>query len=153
MANSKEVQIADAIVTALGSATVPSELSQAPGAARTYAPRTSLENLETGLEVDVLPAAKAGTHHGRDPLAWVNDYQVDVAIRQRVAATTGQVPTAAADALLQLAEEVTTYLQGAGPMASATLLAWMTEPLYDPEHLMQDQVVTIVTTYTYRLGG
>ncbi|HND54215.1 MAG TPA: hypothetical protein PLV92_17515, partial [Pirellulaceae bacterium] len=83
------VQLADAVVADLNAAT----FSQPFTAQRSYLPRWKLEELAT-IRVTVVPKDDVGERASR--AQWQEDYQLDVAIQQRLGAN----ETAQMDALV-----------------------------------------------------
>ena len=134
------VQLADAVVADLNAAT----FSQAFVAARAYIPRWKLEELAT-IRVTVVPKDDVGERASR--AQWQEDYQLDVAIQQRLGAN----ETAQMDALVLLGQELADYFKSRNPAGDlATLVAVAFAPLFDPDHLEKHKTLTTVINLTFR---
>ena len=134
------IQLADAIVADLNTAT----FGQAFIAQRTYLPRWKLEELAT-IRVTVVPKDDIGERASR--AQWQEDYHIDVAIQQRLAANEQEQ----LDALIGLAEELADYFKSRNPTGNlATLIAVAFAPLFDPEHLEKHKTLTTVINLTFR---
>ena len=134
------VQLADAVVTDLNAAT----FSQSFTAQRSYLPRWKLEELAT-IRVTVVPKDDVGERASR--AQWQEDYQLDVAIQQRLNAN----ETAQMDALVLLGQELADYFKSRNPAGDlATLVAVAFAPLFDPDHLEKHKTLTTVLNLTFR---
>ena len=134
------VQLADAVVTDLNAAT----FSQPFTAQRSYLPRWKLEELAT-IRVTVVPKDDVGERASR--AQWQEDYQLDVAIQQRLGAN----ETAQMDALVLLGQELADYFKSRNPAGDlATLVAVAFAPLFDPDHLEKHKTLTTVLNLTFR---
>ncbi len=133
--------IADAVVEELN--TTP--FSQPLVAVRHYQPRFELSEM-TDLRVNVVPRGLTSKilDRGRDSF----DYQIDVAVQQRLDPTPENL-----DALMELVEEIADHFRShplAGfPAARCTEVA--NEPVYAMEHLEEFRQFTSVLTLTYRV--
>lgn len=134
------IQLADAIVSDLNTHT----FSQSFIAQRTYLPRWQLEEL-TSIRVSVVPKDDVGERASRSQ--WQEDYQLDVAIQQKL----GTNETAEMDTLILFAQELADYFKTRNPTGNlATLTAVAFAPLFDPEHLEKYKSLTTVITLTFR---
>lgn len=134
------VQLADAVVADLNAAT----FSQPFTAQRSYLPRWKLEELAT-IRVTVVPKDDVGERASR--AQWQEDYQLDVAIQQRLGAN----ETAQMDALVLLGQELADYFKSRNPVGDlATLVAVAFAPLFDPDHLEKHKTLTTVLNLTFR---
>ena len=134
------VQLADAVVADLNAAT----FSQPFTAQRSYLPRWKLEELAT-IRVTVVPKDDVGERSSR--AQWQEDYQLDVAIQQRLGAN----ETAQMDALVLLGQELADYFKSRNPAGDlATLVAVAFAPLFDPDHLEKHKTLTTVLNLTFR---
>ncbi|HNB60283.1 MAG TPA: hypothetical protein PK308_08205 [Phycisphaerales bacterium] len=134
------VQLADAVVADLNAAT----FSQPFTAQRSYLPRWKLEELAT-IRVTVVPKDDVGERASR--AQWQEDYQLDVAIQQRLGAN----ETAQMDALVLLGQELADYFKSRNPAGDlATLVAVAFAPLFDPDHLEKHKTLTTVLNLTFR---
>jgi len=134
------VQLADAVVADLNAAT----FSQSFTAQRSYLPRWKLEELAT-IRVTVVPKDDVGERASR--AQWQEDYQLDVAIQQRLGAN----ETAQMDALVLLGQELADYFKSRNPTGDlATLVAVAFAPLFDPDHLEKHKTLTTVLNLTFR---
>ena len=134
------VQLADAVVADLNAAT----FSQPFTAQRSYLPRWKLEELAT-IRVTVVPKDDVGERASR--AQWQEDYQLDVAIQQRLGAN----ETAQMDALVLLGQELADYFKSRNPTGDlATLVAVAFAPLFDPDHLEKHKTLTTVLNLTFR---
>ena len=134
------VQLADAVVADLSAAT----FSQPFTAQRSYLPRWKLEELAT-IRVTVVPKDDVGERASR--AQWQEDYQLDVAIQQRLGAN----ETAQMDALVLLGQELADYFKSRNPAGDlATLVAVAFAPLFDPDHLEKHKTLTTVLNLTFR---
>ena len=134
------VQLADAVVADLNAAT----FSQSFTAQRSYLPRWKLEELAT-IRVTVVPKDDVGERASR--AQWQEDYQLDVAIQQRLGAN----ETAQMDALVLLGQELADYFKSRNPAGDfATLVAVAFAPLFDPDHLEKHKTLTTVLNLTFR---
>jgi hypothetical protein len=134
------VQLADAVVADLNAAT----FSQPFTAQRSYLPRWKLEELAT-IRVTVVPKDDVGERASRTQ--WQEDYQLDVAIQQRLGAN----ETAQMDALVLLGQELADYFKSRNPAGDlATLVAVAFAPLFDPDHLEKHKTLTTVLNLTFR---
>lgn len=134
------VQLAEAVVADLNAAT----FSQRFTAQRSYLPRWKLEELAT-IRVTVVPKDDVGERASR--AQWQEDYQLDVAIQQRLGAN----ETAQMDALVLLGQELADYFKSRNPAGDlATLVAVAFAPLFDPDHLEKHKTLTTVLNLTFR---
>lgn len=134
------VQLAEAVVADLNAAT----FSQSFTAQRSYLPRWKLEELAT-IRVTVVPKDDVGERASR--AQWQEDYQLDVAIQQRLGAN----ETAQMDALVLLGQELADYFKSRNPAGDlATLVAVAFAPLFDPDHLEKHKTLTTVLNLTFR---
>ena len=134
------VQLADAVVADLNAAT----FSQPFTAQRSYLPRWKLEELAT-IRVTVVPKDDVGERASR--AQWQEDYQLDVALQQRLGAN----ETAQMDALVLLGQELADYFKSRNPAGDlATLVAVAFAPLFDPDHLEKHKTLTTVLNLTFR---
>ena len=134
------VQLAAAVVADLNAAT----FSQPFTAQRSYLPRWKLEELAT-IRVTVVPKDDVGERASR--AQWQEDYQLDVAIQQRLGAS----ETAQMDALVLLGQELADYFKSRNPAGDlATLVAVAFAPLFDPDHLEKHKTLTTVLNLTFR---
>ena len=134
------VQLADAVVADLNAAT----FSQPFTAQRSYLPRWKLEELAT-IRVTVVPKDDVGERASR--AQWQEDYQLDVAVQQRLGAS----ETAQMDALVLLGQELADYFKSRNPAGDlATLVAVAFAPLFDPDHLEKHKTLTTVLNLTFR---
>ena len=134
------VQLADAVVADLNATT----FSQPFTAQRSYLPRWKLEELAT-IRVTVVPKDDVGERASR--AQWQEDYQLDVAIQQRLGAN----ETAQMDALVLLGQELADYFKSRNPAGDlATLVAVAFAPLFDPDHLEKHKTLTTVLNLTFR---
>lgn len=134
------VQLADAVVADLNAAT----FSQSFTAQRSFLPRWKLEELAT-IRVTVVPKDDVGERASR--AQWQEDYQLDVAIQQRLGAN----ETAQMDALVLLGQELADYFKSRNPAGDlATLVAVAFAPLFDPDHLEKHKTLTTVLNLTFR---
>ena len=134
------VQLADAVVADLNAAS----FSQPFTAQRSYLPRWKLEELAT-IRVTVVPKDDVGERASR--AQWQEDYQLDVAIQQRLGAN----ETAQMDALVLLGQELADYFKSRNPAGDlATLVAVAFAPLFDPDHLEKHKTLTTVLNLTFR---
>src|SRR5512136_3281491 len=128
------VQLADAVVADLNAAT----FSQSFTAQRSYLPRWKLEELAT-IRVTVVPKDDVGERASR--AQWQEDYQLDVAIQQRLGAN----ETAQMDALVLLGQELADYFKSRNPAGDlATLVAVAFAPLFDTDHPEKHKTLTPV---------
>ena len=139
------LDIADAVVNELNSA----KFSLPFTAARAYAPRFDLSELAT-LTVTVVPKALGIAVVSRS--ARQREYQVDVAVQQRVAvADTGEVDPLEVDPLMALAQEIAEHFEAlvveTDPEAVCTKID--NDPIYIPEHLRERRLFTSVLTLTF----
>ena len=133
-------QLADAIVADLNDHT----FSQAFQAQRTYLPRWKLEELST-IRVSVVPKDDVGERASRTQ--WQEDYQVDVAIQQKLGANESEQM----DALILLGQELADFFKSRNPTGNlATLIAVAFAPLFDPEHFENHKTLTTVINLTFR---
>jgi hypothetical protein len=134
------VQIADAVVAQLNA----TPFSRPLHAERHYLPQFELSEM-TELRVSVVPrsVASKGLDRNRDSF----DYQVDVAVQQKLDPTPGNL-----DALMALVEEIADHFRShplAGhPQARCTEVE--NAPVYAPEHLDEFRQFTSVLTLTFR---
>ena len=134
------VQLADAVVADLNAAT----FSQSFTVQRSYLPRWKLEELAT-IRVTVVPKDDVGERASR--AQWQEDYQLDVAIQQRLGAN----ETAQMDALVLLGQELADYFKSRNPAGDlATLVAVAFAPLFDPDHLEKHKTLTTILNLTFR---
>ena len=134
------VQLAAAVVADLNAAT----FSQPFTAQRSYLPRWKLEELAT-IRVTVVPKDDVGERASR--AQWQEDYQLAVAIQQRLGAN----ETAQMDALVLLGQELADYFKSRNPAGDlATLVAVAFAPLFDPDHLEKHKTLTTVLNLTFR---
>ncbi|MFM7842918.1 MAG: hypothetical protein ACKPEY_01640 [Planctomycetota bacterium] len=134
------LQLADVIVADLNAAT----FSQSFITERSYLPRWRLEDLST-IRVTVVPKDNVGERASRSQ--WQEDYQIDVAVQQRL----GSNEQDQADGLIQLAEELADYFKTRNPTGDlATLIAVAFTPLFDPDHLEKHKTLTTVIALTFR---
>ncbi len=135
------VQIADAVVAQLNATT----FSQTLTAERHYLPRFELSEM-TELRVSVVPRSvtSKGLDRNRDSF----DYQIDVAVQQKLDPTSGNL-----DALMALVEEIADHFRShplAGyPQARCTEVENV--PVYAPEHLDEFRQFTSLLTLTFRV--
>ncbi len=133
-------QLADAIVADLNDHT----FSQAFQAQRTYLPHWKLEELST-IRVSVVPKDDVGERASRTQ--WQEDYQVDVAIQQKLGANESEQM----DALILLGQELADFFKSRNPTGNlATLIAVAFAPLFDPDHLENHKTLTTVINLTFR---
>jgi hypothetical protein len=134
------LELADAVVADLNAAT----LSQPFTAARAYLPRFKLEELAT-IRVTVVPKDDVGERASRSQ--WQEDYQLDVAIQQRLGAN----ETAQMDGLILLGQELADHFKTRNPTGElATLVSVAFAPLFDPEHFEKHKTLTTVINLTFR---
>lgn len=135
------VQIAAAVVSELNSGS----FTQPFAAQRYYVPKFNLASAQE-LRVSVVPRSLTSKtlDRARDNF----DYEIDVAIQQKVEPTISNL-----DALLELVEEIADYLRKQ-PLAAfppARCIEVANAPLYAIEHLEEFRQFTSVLTLTYRL--
>jgi hypothetical protein len=134
------LQLADAVVADLNAAT----FSQSFLAARAYIPRWKLEELAT-IRVTVVPKDDVGERASRSQ--WQEDYQLDVAIQQKLSSN----ETAQMDGLILLGQELADHFKTRNPTGDlATLTAVAFAPLFDLEHLEKHKTLTTVLNLTFR---
>ena len=134
------VELAEAVVTDLNAHT----FSQPFTAQRCYLPRYRLEEL-TDIRVTVVPKDDVGQRASRSQ--WQEDYQVDLALQQRV----GTDELSQMDGLILLGQELADYFKTHNPSGdTATLMEVAFAPLFDPDHLEQHQTLTTVIHLTFR---
>lgn len=132
--------IADAVVADLNS----HPFSLPFTAVRTYLPRYKLENL-TAIQVSVVPKDDVGQRASR--AQWQQDYKLDLAIQQRLAANEQEQM----DQLILLGQELADYFKDHNPVGDqATLVECGYSPLFDPDHLEQFKTLTTVLNLTFR---
>lgn len=139
------IEIADAVA---------GELNNAPAdtfglefqARRTVLPQFELAEL-AGLKVPVVPKAVEITNISRSMSAF--DVQVDVGVQKKV----GKQIDAEVEPLMELVEEIATYLRGRQlqEFPNAVWVRASNEPVYAPDHLAEQRVFTSVLTLTYRV--
>jgi hypothetical protein len=134
--------IADAVVTELNAHT----FSQAFTAVRHYRPIFDLAEMQD-LHVTVVPKGLAMQR--ADRTRHQVDYEIDVAIQQKVAV----VDAATLDPLMGLVEEVIDYFRNArlAAVPEAVCMGVRNEPVYAPEHLDELRQFTSVLTLTFRV--
>ena len=134
------LELADAVVLDLNEAT----FSQPFVSQRAYLPRWKLEELAT-IRVTIVPKDDVGERASR--VQWQEDYQLDVAIQQRL----GTNETEQMDTLILLGQELADYFKTRNPTGNvATLVAVAFAPLFDPEHLEKHKTLTTVINLTFR---
>lgn len=146
------LQIADAVVVALGAAT----LSQTFTAERSYVPVRELEEMGGTLFVTVVPTGLTAQLLNRQG-QHLFDYVIDIGIQKRIG--TGTMTEAeiraACDPLMLFAEEVAELLGGKTlPIGSgkAVAIGVANQPIFVPAMLDEMKVFTSVVTLTFRLG-
>lgn len=135
------IQIADAVVAQLNSAT----FSQPITATRHYAPSYKLPDMKT-LHVTVVPRGISSTSLDRNRDMF--SYEIDVAVQKK---TDGDQATL--DALMTLVEEIADHLR-VGTLASfpnARCMDVKNSPVFSPEHLDEFRQFTSVLTITFSL--
>lgn len=134
------IQIADAIVADLNAHT----FSQPLQAVRLYLPRYKLEDL-TQIRVSVVPKDDVGERTSRSQ--WQQDYQIDLAIQQKLTSD----GVSQLDPLLLLGQELADYFKHHNPTGNlAVLIGCRYAPLFDPEHLEKHNTLTTVLQLTFR---
>lgn len=134
------IELADAVVQDLDS----HPFSQNFNIARAYLPRWKLEEL-TSIRVTVVPKDDVGERASR--LQWQEEYQLDVAIQQRL----GNDELAQMDDLIFLGQELADHFKSRNPTGDlATLTAVAFAPLFDPEHFENHKTLTTVINLTFR---
>ena len=112
---------------------------------RYYAPQFELPEMQT-LHVSVVPRAIQSTSLDRTRDTF--DYQIDVAVQQRVDPKNPPL-----DALMSLTEEIADKFRGSGlasyPNARCTEVR--NEPVFLPEHLEQFGQFTSVVTLNFKV--
>lgn len=135
------VQIADAVVAELNAVA----FSRLVAAERHYLPQFELAEL-TELRVSVVPRSLASKVLDRHRHSF--DYQIDVAVQQKIEPTPGNL-----DALMALVEEIADHFRSeplAGyPQARCTEVENV--PVYAPEHLDEFRQFTSVLTLTFKV--
>ena len=113
-------------------------------AVRTYLPRYRLEEL-TAVQVSVVPKDDVGERASR--AQWQQDYQLAVAIQQKLGANERDQM----DGLLLLGQELADYYKSRNPTGDlGVLIACRYAPLFDPEHLERFKTLTTVLNLTFR---
>lgn len=138
----KVIDVADAIKSLLTSA-----VEEAEGTIeRGYTPRHDLKDLQALQKpaVTIVPATMDSARQSR--ASYYRDMAVDVGVQQRAATQEEQ------DAVLLFAESLSDLLWGTPVLVGVTLLNVQTDPLFWPEHLEEDGVLTTVMRATYREG-
>jgi len=139
------LEVADAVVSELNSS--PVDTFDYPFVAkRLLYPEFSLEELEE-LKVSVVPRAMETDPSSR--LYVTHEFTVDVGIQKRLG---GEIE-AEVESMLKLTEEINAYLRWR-PLKAKEGLSWAkgkNDPLYVPEHLVNERVFTSVITITYRM--
>ena len=137
--------IADAVAAELNAAPE-GTFAQAFTAVRAYVPANDVRDLKD-LRVLVVPRSREDAVETRR-LARV-DVAVDVGVQRRV----DPADNAAVDALSDLAEQVLRYLRGRR-LAAQEAARWVgaaNEPIFYPDHLLEQRVFTSVVRVTYRV--
>ncbi len=135
------IDIADAVTAELAGG----EFSQAFAPQRKLLPEFDLADLKD-LRVTVVP--KAIEASGASRVASQLDVQVDVGIQKKIAADL----EAEVAELLGLVDEIVQYMTRR-PLAALPNVAWAAasnDPIYAPDHLVNQRVFTSVLTLTYR---
>lgn len=138
------VTVADAVVASLnGNVFTPTFT-----ATRAYRPVFDLVDLTT-IHVTVVP--KGFTREGGTRGAEQGDFQIDVAVQQKVASDSAEV----LDPLMDLVEDIAKFLRRQRPESYTDAICLKVEnsPVYSPEHLNEQRVFTSVLTLTYRVMG
>jgi len=138
------IDIADAVVAELAEGS----FSQSFTPVRRVLPGHELADLKD-LRVTVVPKALEIESASRAASRF--DVQVDVGIQKRVGAA---MDAEVAD-LLGLVEEIAEFLRKR-PLTAEPRAMWVTtanEPVYAPEHLLEQRTFTSVLTLTYRAMG
>ena len=134
------IDLADAVVEDLNNHL----FSQNFNIARAYLPRWKLEDL-AAIRVTVVPKDDVGERASRSQ--WQEDYQLDVAIQQRL----GTEEQAQMDDLILLGQELADFFKTRNPTGDlATLVAVAFAPLFDPDHLEKHKTLTTVINLTFR---
>lgn len=131
------VTIADAVVTELNA----THFSKTFTAARLYLPQFNLADMTT-LHVSVVPKGVAYGEYSRASM--LGQYQIDVAIQQK---TTGA--DTEADALLALVDEITGHFVNLRLDCGAACVKIENDPIYDPEHMRENNLFTSLLTLTF----
>jgi len=141
-------EIADAVAAELNAAAPGSVFSQTFTAQRKIVPAYELSEL-TDLKVTVVPKAVEIT--GSTRAASQYEITVDIGIQKKLPPGSGdgddQVET-----LGTLVDQIAEYLRRR-PLPGAPFAAWVgitNDPVYAPEHLLEQRVFTSVLTVTYR---
>jgi len=139
--------IADA-VTAEFNAAAPGTFSQTFAAVRKVVPAYELAEL-TDLKVTVVPKAVAITGSTRSASQY--DITVDIGVQKKLPAGS-EAGDAQVATLGTLVDQLAEYLRRR-PLSTAPWAAWVSitnDPVYAPEHLLEQRVFTSVLTVTYR---
>lgn len=135
------IDIADAVAAELADGS----FSQSFAPRRLVIPAHELAEL-ADLRVSVVPKAMEITGASRSTSQF--DVQVDVGVQKKLGSDLdGEVA-----ALCGLVDEIAEYLRKR-PLSSAPYAVWVrtaNEPVYAPEHLVEQRVFTSVLTLTYR---
>jgi len=141
--------IADAVAAELNAA-APGTFSETFTAERKVLPVHELKDL-ADLKVTVVPKAMEIT--GATRAASQYELTVDIGIQRKLAsAPASGDPDVEVTALGTLVDQIAEYLRRR-PLAAAPWAAWVSianDPVYAPEHLLEQRVFTSVLTLTYR---
>ncbi len=135
------IDIADAVASALNA----HGFGQAFTAERHYVPRFELKEM-ADLKVTVVPRSLVSETASRTMVK--DDIEIDVAVQKKL----GSDVVAEGDALMQLVEEIITYLRQTplAGLANVVLVRVANDPIYAPEHWDELRQFTSVLTLTYR---
>jgi len=144
------IDIADAIVNELNTASAGGSFSQTFEAQRHYLPVFDLAEMKD-LHVTVVPKGVAIQSIGRDRNQ--HDVQIDVAVQKKHATQPDQSPNDELDPLMTLVEEIADFfrLRRLQDVANAVWVRTEHAPVYAPEHMEQMRQFTSVITFTFRV--
>ena len=141
------VDIADAVVGELNAAPG-GTFSQTFTAERKVLPVHELKDL-ADLKVTVVP--KAVEISGSTRAASQYEITIDIGVQRKLAPGSGDPDTEVAT-LGTLVDEIADYIRRR-PLSAAPWASWVSianDPVYAPEHLLEQRVFTSVLTVTYR---
>ncbi len=140
-------EIADAVAAELNAA-APGTFSESFTAVRKVLPVHELKDL-VDLKVTVVPKAVEIT--GSTRAASQYEITVDIGVQRKLAPGNTDLD-AAVTTLGTLVDQIAEYLRRR-PLATAPWASWISlanDPVYAPEHLLEQRVFTSVLTVTYR---
>lgn len=142
--------IAESLTTELNDAAAADAFDQSFVAQRRYLPLYKLGEMKA-LHVTVVPKGESVQQASRNGNQ--HDYQVDVAVQQRVGGEGDVLDQSVLDGLMTLVEQISDYFakRRLGAFATAVWVRSEHEPVYAPDHLEQMRQFTAVITFTYRV--